>query len=468
MQKYLFKNIILVSLFLLTRIINLYTIPPFVDELLYIRWTNTISLTPSQFLLPIYEDGQPPLYFWISGLISRISPLEPLLILRLISILFGALTLALLVKFGHLIHSRRLGDILGYLYIFSPMFLWYDRLAMRESMITFAGTLLLYGLYLRFYHNKIAFGTKLILFALLFGLLTKGTALLFVPVVMIGYLIAYANKRLGRYDYYSIGIILLALILGFIYTKPIFIKSNTFLLDPRAIVSHLYNNIYSTISWLINYSTLPLIIMWLWGVIKLFGKNRLLLFWSLGLFAMTVGIEVISAKIYFPRYFLWVMPLFLLPIGWGILELSYHKIGKLIVLLSIIPVLRYDYFMLFNPLSAPLPTIEQWQYQTGWPSGYGIAELANTIPAYPSDYLVVEKNEACRTGLDYHGATLPPLIDLTDTSLIKTALSKGEKINLCLAKDYPPSNFKTKLLKEIQRPKAESSLRLYTLEDIYE
>jgi len=463
MPKNLFKNITLLSLFALTRLVNLSAFPPFVDELLYFRWVKTITSFPSQFMLPVIEDGQPPLYLWLGSLISQVTHLDPVLILRLISILFGAATLYLIVRLGTLIHSRRLGYILGILYILFPMFLWYDRLAMSESMITFAGLLNIIGLYLRFYHHSILIGTKLILTGLLLGLLTKATALLFVPIIISCYFYNYYKKKLVRTDYFLLATITLILLGILFYAQSIVVKGSSFLLSPQVILSHLYSNMYSTIQWLVGYSTLPLIFLYCFGIYKLYFYNKSLAIWSTYFLGLIIGIEIVIAKIYFPRYFLWVMPLYLFPIGWGILELSKSKLGKLFVVICLIPLLRFDYLLITNPIMAPFPAIERWQYISGWPSGYGISSITELVKNNPSDYLVVEKNEACRTGLSYYGFVLPKLIEFEDDKAIKSALSSGYKANLCQSQQYPKKGMVVTNIGEVSRPGGESSLRLNNL-----
>lgn len=468
MLKHHYKNITLVSLFALTRLFNFLKFPPFVDELLYWRWTKVISTTPAQFLLPLSEDGQPPLYFWIGSLLVKATSLDPLLILRLVSIIFGAATLLLLIKIGSHIHSSRFGYVLGILYTLYPMFLWHDRLAMRESMITIAGTLILFGLYTRFKQNLHNQGSVYLLSGVFLGLLTKGTALLFLPVIFSSYLYYFLRKQLTRHDYYVIWTLFLTLILVFLLAQSVIVKGSSFLLDPKVILSHLYLNLYSVARWLVEYSTLPLLILWVFGAFKLWGKNRSLLIWSLALFALTVGIEVVTAKIFFPRYFLWVMPLYLLPVGWGILELSNTALGKSIVILCLLPLLRFDYYLITNPLVAPLPAIDRWQYLSGWPSGYGIFDISQVIRNNSPDYLIVEKNEGCRTGVSYYNKRAPKLIDLSDYVAIQTALQSKQRVYLCLSKDYPPDKFKVNLISEVSRPGNESSIRLYELQSLYE
>ena len=65
--------IVLVGLFLLTRLYQLVSFMPlFMDEALYIRWLTEIKST-NNWLLPLQEFGWEPLNIWIAALINHIT-----------------------------------------------------------------------------------------------------------------------------------------------------------------------------------------------------------------------------------------------------------------------------------------------------------------------------------------------------------------------------------------------------------
>lgn len=452
-----------IVLYVLTRAYHYLHLPPFVDELLYIRWTDTIAKNWQQFWLPITEDGQPPLYIWLGAILKYLSSLDTLIILRSLSIFFGLLVLILLRKIITEFISERVSKITVYVYILFPMFLWYDRLAMRESMITLAGLIVVYGLSLRLIKNNLK-GNHLIVTGFTLGLMTKGTAILFLPIILVTYIIFRKNIKLKSPDYFSLISLFTITLSTYLFASNIFAKGQSFLLSWHEIFSRLYLNTYSTINWIIQYSTLSWTILALLGLsITYKAKNSFLYLFSV-IFAITIAIQIASADIFFPRYFLWVMPFWLIMISLGIEWLSKQFLGKLLVLALLVSVLSFDYHILDKPLQTPLPEIEKWQYLTGWPSGYGIKEMAQVISHSNVDLLLVENNEACKAGIPYYTQAHYAITTIDDYDTIQKGLSQNQHIFACInIADTLDLGGSTNLVSTIVRPEGKSSLRLYEI-----
>lgn len=453
----------LAILYLASRAWDLLRLPPFVDELLYLRWTQSISISPQNFWLPVAEDGQPPLFFWLAALLKYLTHLDTLLILRSLSVLFGLLVLIILVNLGTKLFSRQVGLFLGFIYTIFPMFLWYDRLAMRESLITLAGLVVIYGL-----ANRLTFQIKsasyLIVLGFLLGIMTKGTAIMFVPVIVVSFILYYHKIKLNKHD--LVAGLILAVLLTLLYFggHSIIAKGETFLLSFSSIKDRLYQNLYSTIRWIIEYSTLPVAMLGLFGLSRLAYQKHNSVPLLLTVLLVTLGIEIISASIYFPRYFLWALISWIIFVSYGASWVASKRFGWLALFIIFVPSLIFDYQLITTPASAPLPAIERWQYITGWPAGYGIEDLAKGVSKIDIDVLVVEPNEACKSGLPYYGASDYALLTTHELDQIQTALEQNKHVYLCLnVSDKFEFDGISEFVQKVDRPDSESSLRLYQL-----
>jgi 4-amino-4-deoxy-L-arabinose transferase-like glycosyltransferase len=455
----------LTILYLISRIWDFLKQPPFVDELLYIRWTDSIASNWMNPWITVTEDGQPPLFFWLGAIIKNLTNLDTLMILRLISIFFGLTTLLILLKTVTKIFDSKLANIVGLIYVIFPMFLWYDRLAMRESMITLAALLVVYGLISRFFLSKPS-GIYISLLGFIFGIATKGTGIIFIPIILLTYAIYHKKIKLEKSDLISFSIFVSTITLLYIGAHSIISKGETFLFESGDLLKHIYLNTYSTISWVLDYSTLPVLLVGMWGFATLiYQKSQISIYYSLVLIT-TLFIETVVAKVYFPRYFLWTMLFWIIFISKGIQELFSKPFGKIVAIFTVIPILILDFNMIAFPFKAKLPEIERWQYLTGWPSGYGIKDMALEIQKMPIDTLVVEENnENCRTGIPYYSSLSISTVFLNDKHIINQHIADGKKVYACLniLASLPwDLNRSADLI--VDRPEHKSSLRLYKLD----
>src|SRR5690606_38986551 len=114
-------------------------LPIFIDEALYVRWIDTISANFNQFLLPLIEDGQPPLFFVLGALIKNIFSIgDSLLLIRGLSVFFGGLTLLAGILLVKEVSKSNLSALLfAWSYAIIPFLLIHDRLGMRDSALGF-------------------------------------------------------------------------------------------------------------------------------------------------------------------------------------------------------------------------------------------------------------------------------------------------------------------------------------------
>src|SRR3990167_6470488 len=123
--------------FFLTRLYHLGVMPPFLDELIYVRWLNEIKVN-GQWLVPLREFGWEPLQIWLAAAVNRFVS-DPVLSLRLSSVLISGISLGLIYKLA--------GRAAALLYILSPVILLHDRLGLRgDNLVVLAALMGFWGL----------------------------------------------------------------------------------------------------------------------------------------------------------------------------------------------------------------------------------------------------------------------------------------------------------------------------------
>ncbi|MDO8515353.1 MAG: hypothetical protein Q7S14_02545, partial [bacterium] len=104
------------------------------------------------------------------------------------------------------------------------------------------------------------------------------------------------------------------------------------------------------------------------------------------------------AKIFFPRYFLFVIPILI------IIVTKYFN--KYLLLLFLIPNLILSFQIIKDIKTANLPYIEKWQYVEAWPAGYGIKETAEYLRFNGISSVITEDIMITNNGLQYYYPSL--------------------------------------------------------------
>jgi len=191
------------------------------------------------------------------------------------------------------------------------------------------------------------------------------------------------------------------------------------------------NNLLQIGPWLYQYLAWPVALLVIVGLLA--KRNRLLLINAL----VPLVLLIISAKILFPRYLLPIFPFLLIYAAGGFnwLRQTLPRALKPLLIIFLLAPAWFSWRILIDLPTAPLPEIDQWQYVTGWPSGYGVKELVN--------YLQVN--------------SLGPLLNYSaEEILIDKAVSGGYAITNIREVDG-------ELIKDFPRPGNKSSLKLWRL-----
>jgi len=134
-----YKNtlIALFVLFLLTRLINITTLPMFNDEATYIDWSWRMVNLEGEFFHSV-KHAKPPLFMWIVGLVRNVIT-NPLLAGRIVSVMFGGIGTLGLYKLSKLLFNRKTATLASLFYITIPIFVFFDRQALMETSIAACG-----------------------------------------------------------------------------------------------------------------------------------------------------------------------------------------------------------------------------------------------------------------------------------------------------------------------------------------
>lgn len=346
--------------YLATRLVNLTALPLFNDEAFFLWVGSQIRQNPQNNLFLNFSDGKEPLFFWVYSLFPG------LLGIRLLSVFFGFLTFILFIKICRRFLSDRGQFIAVVLYLFSPFLLFYQRLGMQETLLTFLLTAVVW-FYLQ--NSKILLGIFIAL-----SLLTKSSALAFL-IFLLPYIIIKKNFRsllIAAIIYFPIAII------GF---NAISSHNSSYvgIISPEQILT----NFKQLIKWLIDYQGLPLTILGLPAILPAI-------------------VESLVAKIFFPRYFLFCAPFFILFAAKIIDKIHRQNAAIFTFVLILFPNVFLTLQIIFNVTQAKLPYIERWQYLESWPSGFGIKETAGFLEQNQAQTIVVEDIMITRYGLSYY------------------------------------------------------------------
>ena len=132
------------GLFFLTRLTKLDGFPIFSDEGIYIRWAK-VAWHDATWRFISLTDGRQPLQTWATIPFLKIFESNALLGGRLFAVTAGFISLTGVVTIGRYLFGAPTALIAGFLYVITPYFLFYDRIALVDSAVN-ASTLWIFFL----------------------------------------------------------------------------------------------------------------------------------------------------------------------------------------------------------------------------------------------------------------------------------------------------------------------------------
>lgn len=399
----------IVIIYFASRLTNLLALPIFSDEGIYIRWARVAANDPSWRFISL-TDGKQPLQTWGTIPFIKMFPDELLMAGRLFSVATGLLALiGIGLLCGYLWGKR--GALIGtILYIVTPFFLFYDRMALVDSGVNAAFIWILFlSLVLSRYRRldiAMIFGVVAGI-----GLLAKSSVALFLALSTFGILITmehdhikerilFSTTYLKRYflknrckiaSYY--GLLMIVFFIGISlylvqkFFSPFFHyiaeKNLTFIQSPKewleAPFSLVANNVrYVTLYVAWESGWIPVVFA-IAGFFVLIRK-RLFLALYLAIWTLVPFLLIINFnKVIFPRYLIFFPTLLTIYTVAFITSIRDKKVLLVSVVTSVLILSGLSYPILFNVVSISLPPVDRGQYIEGQTAVWGAYDLMNII-----------------------------------------------------------------------------------------
>ncbi len=376
---------LLITVYFLSRLINLTTLPIFNDEAIYLHWAQIMAGTSEKFFSVTF-DGKQPLGMWLFGLSMSFFK-DPLVAGRIVSIIFGFLTILGVFFLAKELGGFKVAVVASILYIVIPYSLFFDRLALMESMVSSVG---IWSLYLT---QKLLTKPKLkqVFFlgiVLGIGFWFKSTALTFLFLSSIFIFCVYLRRRPLYLNYLFVLMATAFLVILPLLVQPsfalIFKKNQEFLLSFSEILKFplglWLGNILRMLEIFSGYVS-PFFLPVLWVGIFLLVKERkkdwyLLSAWCL----LALLMLIFTSKNLDSRYLLFTIPGLLVFCSLVLVRYPFLLFFFVVpaVFLSTVQIGSPTKFFAFFPDTGSFAA-DKYQYATGWPSGYGVNEAIGFI-----------------------------------------------------------------------------------------
>ena len=409
--------------------------PVFGDEAIYIRWSQVMRAEPSLRFVPL-TDGKQPLFMWVTIPLLKIFD-DPLIAGRMLSVYTGVVTTAGVFFLSLLLFkSKNTALIAGLIYAISPFTVFFDSLALADSMLSMFGVWSLVFAVITV--KKVRLDSAMLSgFCLGGALLTKSPAIFFATLLPLTLILhKWPKKFKDKFKNMSVFVFLFTFTYVIAYGlynilrlgqdfHMVAIRNRDYVYSIGHLIERPLDPLLPFLKMILEYfwmmgpgAILILFIIGVWFGLKRFKKETfILLSWGiLTLFAVTEFSKTMTARyIYFTVPYLFILASISVSF---ITKFRYAKqihfgnglrshIGNLIVTMLIILFTFYSLFLDFqlitNPQTANLPRSERSGFYEEWTSGYGIKESAGYIVNYHKVY----PNEKIVVGTEGYFGTLP-------------------------------------------------------------
>lgn len=480
--------LLLISLYFLTRLINLDKFPIFTDEGIYIHWAK-IAWHDATWRFISLTDGKQPLHIWGMIPFLKLFPSNPLFGGRLFSVATGFVALTGVSTLLYYLFGKKTAFWGSFFYVFTPFFIFYDRMALIDSGVN-AGFIWI------FFFSILMARTLRLDVALLAGVVS-GTSLLakssskmfvalgvFAPVLflktakktfgqkLVNYLVLYGISGAIALVFYNIQ--RLSPFLHFVEEK-----NKTFVMTLGQFLDTPFRVVFA------NLPKIPLDVLWeaafvlplvgLWGLFLLFKKERnLSLYFLLWIILPYIAISLFAIVVY-PRYLIFFATLFLFLASYLVANLkNKQQLVKLIIALYLLSVVYFNYTILFDQKNIPFPEVDRGQYIESVNAGWGIKEITDfarerskekpVILLAEGNFGVVGDMLEASLGRD-DGITVKGYWPLTPENLIENQKELGShQVYIVFAhRTEFPSDLPIKFVRRFVKPGGKSSFHLFEL-----
>lgn len=385
----LYIGIILLGFFV-TRLIFLDKFPIFTDEGIYINWAK-IAKNDASWRFISLTDGRQPLQTWFTIFFLKFFPNDPLFAGRLFAVTGGLLALSGLYSLTFYLFGKKAAYWSSFLYIFTPYFLFYDRLALVDSFVN-AG--FIWILFLSIYLAKNLRLETALMLGFISGLfsLSKSSVRMFIGLSALAPIL-FLEKNIGRFfkKLQSFGFLyVIFLVISFIiynvqrlspYLHFVTEKNKTFVMtfqefiqNPFFVFVHNIKIIPAYVFWESGF-LLPLI--GLLGLFFLYKKDpKLATYLTFWIILPFLAISLF-AKVVYPRYLNFFATSFLILATYFFSTYKNKIVIKYLLVSSITIFLFFDIPIILARNTLPFPEIDRGQYIEGISAGTGVKEIVD-------------------------------------------------------------------------------------------
>lgn len=398
------------------RLPNLTLQPIFADEAIYIRWAQVMKSEPTLRFVSL-SDGKTPLFMWSMTPLFKVFR-DPLMAGRFLSVLSGFMTLTGVFFLSRMVFGRSVSFWAALLYAISPYTVFFDRLALTDSMLTG------FTVWIIYFAVRLIKTLRLDL-AMILGYFIGGALLVKTPA-MVNILVLplsiiglaknnYARSRLLKLLlYWGIAIIIAMAIYNILRLGPGFQQLSSrnadYMFSPFELkdrpLDPFIPHLRDMADWFPKLLTAPILAVLAIGVfVTISTFNRLaliILIWAL----IPLILEMAFLKTFTARYLLPSIPPLLIISALGIdyilKKIKLNKVSAMVLaLIVVLPMsLYFDYWLFTDPAKAPLPKEERKGYLEDWTAGYGFKEIAQYV-------LDKSKTQSVVVGTEGFFGTLP-------------------------------------------------------------
>jgi 4-amino-4-deoxy-L-arabinose transferase-like glycosyltransferase len=384
--------LILIFAFFL-RTFNLTNLPVFVDEAIYIRWSQIMANEPTLRFLPL-SDGKQPLYMWVlMTVVDKFS--DPLFAGRIVSALAGIGTLLGTGVLAYLFFKSKIVSLVAMLiWAISPFAVFFDRMALVDATLAFFAVWSVIFMIITAKTRRI--DSAMVTGFLLGGaLLTKSPAIFFIILMPLSFMFIDLTKRKERAKNLAIvsGLLLLAVIIGFAMYNVLRLGPNFHLIASRNLdyvfpISHVLESPFSPLKgylerafewvWLMAPGSLLLLVAA--SIVINFKTNLKVVIFLLAWSLVPVVVNAEFAKVFTARYILYCIPfIVVLAAGAFVYIGKYKKLLYVFLGIFVIQALWFSYLLIVSPVKAYLPLNERTGYLEEWTAGDGIKEISQYL-----------------------------------------------------------------------------------------
>jgi len=351
--------------------------------------------------LPL-SDGKEPLFMWsVIPFLKFIS--DPLIAGRAVSGLCGLLTAVGIAAAAYLLfNNKRLALFSGVIWMVLPYAVFFDRLALADSMLVMFFVWTFVFSYLSQHLLRLDMA-MLAGFSLGFAWLTKSPAVF--AFVLLPTLLIFSRKKI-----IAVLLILVTYLIGFgMYNilrlgpefQMIAIRNRDYLIPLTEVLKHPLDplvphlkDVFTFFFYLITPLGLGLVLLGLAeSELKHIRQRFILAIWLL----VPLLAQAFIAKVFTARYLLFTVPFAAILMAHGLWHIGdrtkKHFLAQAGLGLLVILCLGFDFLLLTNPVKVPLPANERSGYLETWTAGTGIKEAADYLKNIPGNPHIVVGSE---------------------------------------------------------------------------